>query len=175
MANSTNWQKRLSVRLGVSIITLFAYLVANFYGRELVGALVHFIGNNFTGSKSLDLCSYRCTVIWDDNLKIAMYLFYTIAYILTVYGLVKLQIRHAKSVPIQRVLIALFIVSSPVPTHWSVEYVCGGFMGHCVRHIDVVAPIIVAHNPISIIVGGSLYFLLAYGFVQRASKRVAGV
>ncbi len=130
-----------------------AFIIINFTARELVILITETIAKEITNSVS----SYNPRrILWDTNLKIAMYCVYALSLVI-IYSIItkvsKLRILIEYNRLIPRII---FILCFPTITPWGISVINMHEYSHW-----LITPLVIAPNPISILLTGFIAYLIS--------------
>jgi hypothetical protein len=123
---------------------------------------------NITNSDASDVNSL---INWDEALKRTTYSYYGVIFIIEIVFIHLLLKKNKYTKTVNRILAAVFILSSPSITSWNIAFTCGGAMGNCQRTLDVITPVVMSINPlyISISVFCATIIVLIYSKIYKVS------
>jgi hypothetical protein len=125
---------------------LWFLLLIHFIAVELARWAVHFLGKNITMSQ-VGESNHR--LIWDDALKFSSYALYIGVAALILLVLHRCFTKYHDVKNVKQLLVVIFFMIFPTYTDWIISYTCGGFGGDCHRSLQIVVPLILSINPIS--------------------------
>lgn len=127
--------------------TCWLILMFHFIAVEVARWMIYFIGKNISLSQ---VSEHNQNLIWDHALKSSSYALYIMVTMLILFVLHRCYKKHHHLENIKLILIATFFMIFPTHTGWLIAYTCGGFGGHCQRSLNVITPMILSINPLSI-------------------------